>query len=139
MPLHQTQLRKLASDPQPEKNIHATLLSPLEILLRKGGEKKAWPFVWDFSAVSSLPRAILCSKLPSPWKCGQMAIVSRTVWSSKGKCPPGLCTPGSSGCVVTPARCHQHSGTWLVCVGCACHCACGSVSGFPRWECCSWP
>lgn len=79
------QLKKLASDPQPEKNVQTTPhLSSWRFFLGRGA-REIWPFVWEFLAVSSLPGAVLCSKFPSPWKCGQIAIESRTGWNSKGQ------------------------------------------------------
>lgn len=94
----------------------------LEILLGLRG-RETWPFVWDFWAVSSLPGAILCSKLPSPWKYGQMAIVCRTGCSSKGRVcfralhprAPGTCcntsqVPSSQWCPVRLC--------WMCSVGC---------------------
>lgn len=60
------------------------LLSLLKFFPGRGA-REIWPLVWEFLAVSNIPGAILCSKLPSPWKCGQMAIVCGTGWSSKGQ------------------------------------------------------
>ena len=77
------QLKKLALDPEPEKNVHTTLLFPPGNFAGVGG-RAPWPFVWDFWAANGLPRTILCSKLPSPRNSGQMAIVCGTGCSSKG-------------------------------------------------------
>lgn len=79
------QLKKLASDPQQEKNVRTTLLLCSWRFFLGQGAREIWPLVWEFLAVSSLPGAVLSSKLPSPWKCGQMVIVSGTGWSSKGQ------------------------------------------------------
>lgn len=120
------QLKKLALDPQPEKNVQTTLLlSSWKFFLGRGA-REIWPFVWDFLAVSSLPGAVLCSKLLSPWKSGQMAFVCGIGCSSKGQACSRDWHPRAPGMWCDTS---QESGWFVLDVLCGVHV--GVFRGFP--------
>lgn len=135
MPLHQTQLWKLASDPQSEKDVHANLFVPWKFLVRRGEKRELAICVGLLGNLGEQPsQIIICSKLPSPWKCGQMTIVNGTGCCSKEPVSFRALHPGTLGVCCNTSQlpsaqwCLVHL-CWMCSVGCLWVCFRGSPDG----------